>query len=188
MLNADVVEGFIGSLLQKNFDSAVESPPCHREWWEYFCSKTPYVAIAAPRGHAKSTALTFGWTMAQLCFRERAYVIIVSDTVAQAVQFLGDMKKEFADNAQMRALFKIKEFVKESEDDIIVACEDGHLFRIQAKGSEQKVRGLKWNNKRPDLIVCDDLKLNYCDLLYLNYKVKPNEVLKLGEFGETLVG
>lgn len=158
MLSADTVQGFVSSLLQKNFDGAVESPECHKEWWSYFCSNHPYVAIAAPRGHAKSTALTHGWTLAQLCFRERSYVIIVSDTVAQATQFLGDMKKEFADNEQLRSLFKIKEFVKETEDDVIVACEDGHMFRIQAKGSEQKVRGLKWNNKRPDLIVCDDLE------------------------------
>ncbi len=35
---------------------------------------------------------------------------------------------------------------------------DGHKFRIQAKGSEQKVRGIKWLNRRPDLIVCDDLE------------------------------
>jgi len=158
MLTADTVQGFVSSLLQKNFDGAVESPECHYEWWKLFCERHPKVAIAAPRGHAKSTALTFGWTMAQLCFRERSYVIIVSDTVSQAVQFLGDMKKEFADNDQLRALFKIKEFVKDSEDDVIVACEDGYMFRIQAKGSEQKVRGLKWNNKRPDLIVCDDLE------------------------------
>lgn len=158
MITADTVQGFVSSLLQKNFDGAVESPECHYEWWELFCSNNPKVAIAAPRGHAKSTALTFGWTMAQLCFRERSYVIIVSDTVAQAVQFLGDMKKEFMDNEQLRSLFKIKGFVKDSEDDVIVSTEDGHLFRIQAKGSEQKVRGLKWNNKRPDLIICDDLE------------------------------
>lgn len=158
MLSADTVQGFISSLLQKNFDGAVESPECHKEWWQLFCDKHPLVAIAAPRNHAKSTALTFGWTMAQLCFRERSYVLIVSDTVAQAVQFLGDMKKEFGDNENLRSLFQIKEFVKESEDDFIVRCADGHEFRIQAKGSEQKVRGLKWNNKRPDLIICDDLK------------------------------
>lgn len=158
MISAETVQGFVSSLLQKSFDGAVESPPCHLEWWKLFCENHPKVAIAAPRNHAKSTALTFGWTMAQLCFRERSYVIIVSDTVAQAVQFLGDMKKEFSDNDQLRSLFRIKDFVKDSEDDVIISTEDGHLFRIQAKGSEQKVRGLKWNNKRPDLIVCDDLE------------------------------
>ena len=158
MISADTVQGFVGSLLQKNFDDSVESPTCHYEWWEYFCTNTPYVAISAPRGHAKSTALTHGWTLAMLCFRERSYCIIVSDTVAQAVQFLGDIKKELAENEQLRSLFKIKGFMKETEDDIVIECEDGHMFRVQAKGSEQKVRGLKWNNKRPDLIVCDDLE------------------------------
>lgn len=158
MLTAEVIQGFTSSLLQRNFDAAVESPECHMEWWELCCSKDQQVAIAAPRRHAKSTAITFAYTLACVVFRERSYVLLVSDTVAQAVQFLGDIKKELLDNEQLRSLFKIKEFIKESEDDLIVACEDGHLFRIQAKGSEQKVRGLKWNNKRPDLIVCDDLE------------------------------
>ena len=159
MLSADVILGFSQSLLQKNFDGAVESPECHYEWWELCCKpRTPLVAIAAPRNHAKSTAISFAYTLACVLFRERQYVLLVSDTVTQAVQFLGDIKKELADNEQIRKLFSIKEFIKEADDDIIVICEDGHKFRIQAKGSEQKVRGLKWMNKRPDLIVCDDLE------------------------------
>ena len=32
------------------------------------------------------------------------------------------------------------------------------MFRIVAKGSEQKLRGLLWDGKRPDLIICDDLE------------------------------
>ncbi len=157
-LTADVIAGFSASLLQKNFDGAVESPECHYEWWTLCCEKHPLVAIAAPRRHAKSTAITFTYTLAAVCFRERSYVLLVSDTVSQAVQFLGNIKKELLENDQLRSLFGIKELLKESEDDIIVACEDGHKFRIQAKGSEQAVRGLIWNNKRPDLIVCDDLE------------------------------
>ncbi len=157
-LTPDVIRGFVGSMLQKNFDGSVESPDCHMEWWEYCCSPAAQVAIAAPRGHAKSTAITFAYTLACLVFRERSYVIIVSDTVAQAVQFLADLKRELSDNERLRTLFKIKGFIKDSEDDFICGCEDGHMFRVQAKGSEQKVRGLKWNNKRPDLIVCDDLE------------------------------
>lgn len=158
-LTADTIAGFSGSLLQKNFDGAVESPACHYEWWSLCCDPmSPMVAIAAPRNHAKSTAISFTYTLACLVFRERQYAILVSDTVAQATQFLGDIKRELYDNDRLRQLFGIKEFVKDSEDDIIVACEDGYMFRVQAKGSEQKVRGLKWNSKRPDLIVCDDLE------------------------------
>lgn len=158
MLTADVIEGFSASLLQKNFDGAVKSPACHREWWELFCSKNNQVAIAAPRRHAKTTAVTQTCALAAVLFREREYVLIVSDTITQAIQFLGDIKQELLENEALRALFKIKGFIKETEDDFICMCEDGHIFRMSAKGAEQKLRGLKWNNKRPDLILCDDLE------------------------------
>lgn len=158
MLTPDVIKGFSSSLLQKSFDGAVESPDCHYEWWTLFCSPHQQVAIAAPRRHAKTTAITQTCTLASVCFREREYVIIVSDTITQANQFLGDIKKELTDNEPLRNLFKIKELIKDSEDDMICICTDGHTFRITAKGAEQKIRGLKWNNKRPDLIICDDLE------------------------------
>jgi len=157
-LTADVIAGFSSSLLQQYFDDATDSPACHYEWWRLFTSNHPQVAIAAPRGHAKSTACTLTYLLAAVCFREREYVILVSDTIAQATQFLNDVKKQLLDNEKLRALFSIKELIKDTEEDIIVMCEDGHLFRIQAKGSEQKLRGLKWNNKRPDLIIGDDLE------------------------------
>lgn len=47
---------------------------------------------------------------------------------------------------------------KDTSTDIIVEMHDGHRFRIIAKGSEQKIRGLKWGGKRPDLIICDDIE------------------------------
>jgi hypothetical protein len=93
MLTADVIEGFSASLLQKNFDAAVKSPACHKEWWELFCSEHKQVAIAAPRRHAKTTAVTQTCALAAALFREREYVLIVSDTITQAIQFLGDIKK-----------------------------------------------------------------------------------------------
>lgn len=158
LLTADIIAGFSSSLLQKNFDEPVTSPACHYEWWDLFCQPHPLVAIAAPRMHAKTTALTQTFALASVLFREREYVLIVSDTITQAVQFLGDIKKELLENESIKNLFKIKEFIKETEDDFIAICDDGHMFRMSAKGSEQKVRGLKWNNKRPDLILCDDLE------------------------------
>lgn len=157
-LTSEIIAGFSGSLLQKSYDQAVESPECHAEWWDLCTSKAPKVAIAAPRRHAKSTAITLAYVLACLLFRNRKYALIVSDTITQATQFLGDIKKELADNDRIIKLFGIKEFIKDTEDDIIVSFTDGEQFRITAKGSEQKLRGLKWNNKRPDLIVGDDLE------------------------------
>lgn len=165
VLNADVIQGFVGSLLAKRFDGSVRSPQCHREWWELCTSPNTYVAIAAPRNHAKSTAITFAYTLAATLFRERKFVLIVSDTEAQAVLFLGLIKQELSDNQDLIKLFGLKlsdrgevVFQKDSESDLIVEFNDGERFRIIAKGSEQKLRGLLWNGLRPDLIVCDDME------------------------------
>ena len=157
-LNAEVMEGFVNSVLRKNFDRPAETPQFHKEIWELVTSNSRQVAIAAPRYHAKSTAVTHAYTLASVLFRESRYVLIVSDTVSQAVQFLGDIKKELMDNEDLRSLFSISSFPKDTEDDLIVEMEDGHTFRIQAKGSEQKLRGLKWANLRPDLVIGDDME------------------------------
>ena len=157
-LNAEVMEGFVNSVLRKNFDRPAETPDFHREMWELVTSNSKQVAIAAPRYHAKSTTVTHAYTLASVLFRESRYVLIVSDTVSQAIQFLGDIKKELLDNDDLRSLFSVSSFPKDTEDDLIVEMDDGYTFRIQAKGSEQKLRGLKWANLRPDLIIGDDME------------------------------
>jgi predicted phage terminase large subunit-like protein len=157
-ITPDVIYGFVQSLLLTQFDEPVKTPEFHRELWELFCSDRKKVAIAAPRGHAKSTAITHSAVLAAVLFREKKYVIIASDTVGQAIQFLGDIKKELLDNDKLIAAFGIKTLVKDREDDIVVRFSDGAEFRIQAKGAEQKMRGLKWHGRRPDLIIGDDLE------------------------------
>jgi predicted phage terminase large subunit-like protein len=158
LLTAEVIEGFVGSVLAKRFDQPAPIPECHREWWGLCTSPFKYVAIAAPRGFAKSTAITHSYVLASVLFRARSYVLIISGTEAQSIQFLSDIKHELIDNDHIKSLFKIKGLIKDSETDIICEFEDGHKFRIQAKGSEQRLRGVKWAGKRPDLVVCDDIE------------------------------
>jgi predicted phage terminase large subunit-like protein len=115
-------------------------------------------SIAAPRSHGKSTAITHAYTLAAVLFRARKFVVIVSDTETQAVNFLNDIKEELRNNDDLITLFNVKGFKKDTETDIIVEFDDGYVFRILVRGAEQRVRGLKWNQLRPDLIVCDDLE------------------------------
>lgn len=157
-LTKELIHGFVSSLLLRDFDDPAQTPSCHFEWWELCCSDHPKVAIAAPRRHAKSSALTISYGLAAVLFRTHDYVIIVSDSSGQASQFLSNIKDELADNEELRKLFKISTFLKENETDLICMCEDGHQFRISARGSEQKLRGLIWRKKRPNLILCDDLE------------------------------
>lgn len=162
-VTAQMVKGIVGSLLSGSFDEATKSPTFHEEAWELCCSKYPRVAIAAPRSHAKTSGITLGYGISTLLFRERKFMVLVSDTEAQASLFLGAFKQQLQDNHELIDLFdldKTKEgqslFIKDTETDIIVQFKDGKQFRIIAKGAEQKLRGLLWNGSRPDIILCDD--------------------------------
>lgn len=155
-LDSQTIEGFVNACLKKNFDNPSEIPDCHREWWEMCCSKHKFVAIAAPRGHAKSTAVTLTYTLASLLFREKRFVLLISDTEAQSSFFLGNIKKELEANEDIKKLFGISGLKKDTETDCIVEFDDGYTARVIAKGSEQKLRGINWDNLRPDLIVIDD--------------------------------
>ena len=164
-LTAQVIEGFVGSCLIKRFDGSAQIPDCHREWWSLVTGPEKFVAIAAPRGHAKSTSISLSYTLASVLFKKKKFVLLVSDTETQANLFLGSIKQELQENEDIIELFGLKRnhkgevvFKKDTESDIIVELEDGHTFRIIAKGAEQKLRGLIWNGSRPDLIVCDDME------------------------------
>jgi len=157
-INAEVVEGVLEGFLKRGFDNAAPTPQCHREWWALVTAPDKYVAIAAPRGHAKSTALTHAYTITSIIFRQSSFVLIVSDTESQAVFFLNDIKKELSENEDLMKTFGISKLVKDAESDFIVEFQDGHQARVMAKGSGQSLRGVKWDGKRPDLIVGDDLE------------------------------
>jgi len=150
-----LLNNFTEVFLKPRYDDPKPIPDLHREMWEMCCSSHQYVAIAAPREHAKSTAITHAFTLASVLFQDHDHVLIVSDTEGQAADFLGDIKKELQENEDLIATFQVKKFIKDTEREIIVQTGYGE-FRIIAKGSEQKVRGIKWRNKRPNLIVVDD--------------------------------
>ncbi len=156
--NSKVIDGFSQGLLAAKYDNPKPIPSFHWEMWELCCAQNPKVAIAAPRGHAKSTAITHAYILTMMLLRVKSFCLLVSDTEAQAAEFLGDIKSELSGNEILRKKCGIKTLLKETETNVVCQFQDGEKFRIQAKGSEQKVRGLKWSGKRPDLIVGDDLE------------------------------
>lgn len=157
-ITAEMVKGFVDVYLKERFDAAVGTPFFHLEMWDLCTSGGKYVALAAPRGHAKSTSITHAYTLTSVLMRQRDFVLILSDTWSQAVEFLRDLKTELMTNEGIIKDFEVKRLAKDTEDDVIVVMKDGYTFRIVARGSEQKVRGLKWNSKRPNLIIGDDLE------------------------------
>ena len=157
-LTADLIESFAGAYLSPMYDNAVATPAFHRTCWDLYCSPETYAAAAAPRGHAKSTALTHDFGLATALFRVEDYIVIVSATEDLAIQHLGDIATELRENEDLIRDFKIDKLVTDAKTDVIVRFQDGHECRFIAKGSGQKMRGIKWRGKRPGLILCDDLE------------------------------
>lgn len=93
-----------------------------------------------------------------MCFRIRRHILIVSDTETQAVQFLGNIKRELRDNEELRKAFGVVGFTKDSETELIVKWEHGPDTRLIARGAGQRIRGTNWLGVRPDLVIGDDLE------------------------------
>lgn len=157
-LSSDLIEAFAGTFLSPRYDDAKPTPPFHREAWALYSSKHKQCEVIAPRDHAKSTGLTFDYILAEVCFRTSDYVILIGSTEDKAAEQLSNISEELSTNEDLRREFGIHHFDSETKTDIIVVCDDGHRFRVLARGAEQKIRGAMWKGKRPNLIVCDDME------------------------------
>lgn len=157
-LTAEDIEALSAVYLSPRYDDASATPDFHREGWALYSSDAPRVALAAPRSHAKSTSFTHDYALAEVLYRNSQYIILLGATEEMAIEHLGEIANELRENEDLIRDFKIKQFVTEQKTDIIVECEDGHQFRLIARGAEQKIRGKKWRGRRPDLIIGDDLE------------------------------
>jgi hypothetical protein len=111
-----------------------------------------FMARAAPRYHGKSQIISMGLPLFCICYKYKYNILIVSDTAGQAEQFIADIKLELEDNDELisdfgslidRKIWNSNRFVTNTA---IHCC---------AKGASQKLRGIKYNSKRPDLIIID---------------------------------
>lgn len=157
-LTADLIEAFAGMYLSPRYDDAKPTPPFHRQAWELYASDHKQAGCIAPRDHAKSTGLTFDYILAEVCFRSSDYVILIGSTEDKAAEQLSNISEELETNEDLRRDFGIRSFESQTKTEVIVVHDDGHRFRILARGAEQKIRGAMWKGKRPNLIVCDDME------------------------------
>ncbi len=130
------------------------APPFHREIFKLYENEDYLrLAIAAPRGHAKSTITDLVYLAWTIVHSKRKFILLVSDTYSQAVLFLETLKAEFEGNDKLKAFYGDVTSKNWSEGEIIV-----NGIMVKALGAGMKVRGLKYRENRPDLIVIDDLE------------------------------
>ena len=63
------------------------------------------LAIAAPRGHAKSTIVSLAYVLWCICYRTERYIMLISNTLDQASDFLSQIKSELDSNELLQEDF-----------------------------------------------------------------------------------
>ncbi|MDN4634759.1 hypothetical protein QCD71_24960, partial [Sphingomonas sp. PsM26] len=79
-----------------------------------------------------------------VCFRVSDYVILIGSTEDKAAEQLSNISEELESNEDLRRDFGIRAFESQTKTEVIVVHDDGHRFRILARGAEQKIRGAMW--------------------------------------------
>jgi len=146
------IEAFCSFFFPHHFKK--QTPSFHRELFSLYQDESiKRIAIGAPRGHAKSTVTDLGYLAWAIVHEKTKFVLLVSDTYTQATLFLETLKAEFESNDRLRAFYGDLMTNKWSEGEIIVGD-----TMVKAVGAGMKVRGLKFRQHRPDLIIVDDLE------------------------------
>ena len=138
-------------------------------------------AMAAPRGHAKSTVVGLFYLIWCIVNNKEQYIVYVSQNHAKTVQFLSPIRQEFKTNNKLKYVYgdltpkvqKDDETGKDRED-----CFDVGGIRVEAVSFEKNLRGFKFNNVRPTLIVCDDIE---DDMRVLNPELRSKDADKLNK-------
>jgi len=140
-------------LLFKNHLS-LDTPNFHKDIYKvYEDENIKRIGIGAPRGHAKTTITDLNFLSWVIVHKKAKFVLLISDTYSQSVLFLEALKAEFEANERLRGLYGDMTSKNWSEGEIVV-----NGIMVKAVGASMKVRGLKYRESRPDLIIVDDLE------------------------------
>lgn len=101
-----------------------------------------------------STSVTLALPLWCICNETKHFIFILSDTQDQAEDFLSWIKEELETNMVIKELYP-RSFGKGSSwrNDRLVTNND---ILIRALGSGGKIRGRRYKNYRPDLILCHE--------------------------------
>lgn len=110
---------------------------------------------AAPRGHGKSQVISFLVILWCICYKFKRNILLISDTLDQAKSFISAIKTELEENELLIQDFgSLISDEKWSQDKIVTK----NKIQVFGRGAGQKLRGSKYGNIRPELVIIDDLE------------------------------
>lgn len=121
-------------------------------------SQLTSVVVSAFRGSGKSTLFTMSFPLWAILGEQKAkYILILSKTQQKAQLFLQHIKYQLETNQQLKN--DLGPFQEERSGwNMISLYLPNYKAKISIASVEQSVRGLRHNQHRPDLIICDDLE------------------------------
>lgn len=114
--------------------------------------------LIAFRGSGKSTMMTLSYVIwAILGIQQKKFVLILSQTQAQAKLHMANIKHELENNELLKAdIGPFEELSDEWGSTTLVLSKFG--ARITIASTEQSIRGMRHGEHRPDLVICDDVE------------------------------
>ncbi|MEN9501555.1 MAG: hypothetical protein RI964_840 [Pseudomonadota bacterium] len=118
--------------------------------------KGRHLALAAPRGEAKSTIASLIFVIWCMVYAKKHYICLVMDSFDQASAMMEAVKAELEANPRLQMDFpKATGAGRLWQQGVIVSAND---IKLQAFGSGKRMRGLRHGPHRPDLVIGDDLE------------------------------
>lgn len=130
-----------------------KTPNFHREIIGMLESGEKFTAIAAPRGFAKSTLVSFAYVIWKILTGERKFIVLVSASDKLAADLAGYIRVELLENRRIKEDFGELMPQMGEEGDFTAG-----RTRILALGRRRAVRGFRSRQHRPDLIILDDIE------------------------------
>ena len=135
-----------------------KSPKFHQEIYEFLLDPNS-MAIAAPRGFAKSTIAGLFFLTWCIVNKKKKYIVYMSQSHEKTIQFIEPLRNEFKENNRLKLVYGdltpkgVKDDDGKDRQDLI----DIGGVRIQAVSFNKNIRGFKYKSQRPDAIVLDDI-------------------------------
>lgn len=149
------------SLIFNNYITK-QIPELHRELYKLY-QEGGFKAGCAPRGFAKSTITNLVYLAWRVLTGRSHFIILVSDTYTQSTMQVDSLKSEIETNMILKWLYPQAQGLIWSNERLQIRgfnLEKDKLTdaMIIPKGAGMKIRGLRYKNWRPDLIIIDDLE------------------------------
>ena len=144
----------------KEGNAARKLAPFHFELWNtlqdmFVEDSFDKLGLVMPRGSSKTTTCDFALTVWAHCYKVSIYTLVAGKTEQDATEFVRNIRRAFEENAYIIGAFgELINSRKYTTNNLELELTNG--TKVQAISSTSSMRGKKFGNYRPTLIIADD--------------------------------